>query len=313
MYSQDVFAVFTPCDHKNKASSAFRLPHNLRWLRPAVGGVADEPTINSREATPAEDPQSDDEVASATDRLVMTFTELLKMPLKRIQLGTSPTLCHILLGHRGTKGTSARQCDIKVDEDFRIWLHDYHSTHGTAVSYDGQNGRDVRKRETWILAFTPGTRKRFREITVHVGSLAAKVEFPNHETADPQYLANLRALVDRYRDTTSSKEVDTPVMEELGLDSRVTTQASSEAPTPGEKLIYYKDRRIGKGMYGEVYRLVRARDGKYLAAKTFSPPPNGTKRRLDESDPDWIRQIRKEFTVMSDNPHVSAIMTPCTT
>lgn len=69
--------VFTACDHKNKASSAFHLPHNSRWLRLAVGGVAEEPT---------------------TDRRVVTFTELFKRPLDGVQAGTNPAVCHILFG-----------------------------------------------------------------------------------------------------------------------------------------------------------------------------------------------------------------------
>lgn len=59
-------------------------------------GVAEEPTIDSREATPAEDAQSEDEEAGAVDRLVDTFKELEKL-LNGIQLGTS-TSSHILLG-----------------------------------------------------------------------------------------------------------------------------------------------------------------------------------------------------------------------
>jgi serine/threonine protein kinase len=67
--------------------------------------------------------------------------------------------------------------------------------------------------------------------------------------------------------------------------------------------VYYNDKSIGKGTFGEVHRAIRARDGKYFAAKTFIPPAN--KRKLDEVDPAWLTGIRREFAIMRDNPHVS--------
>ena len=118
MYGPDVFAVITAHDQKNKAGSAFELKHNSRWFCKATGGVALEPTINSRETTPAEDSQSDEEEeeeeeeeASAVDRLVVSFKKLLALDNLQsgLQLGTNPISSHVLLGHRGTKGISGRQ------------------------------------------------------------------------------------------------------------------------------------------------------------------------------------------------------------
>ena len=185
MYEHNVFAVLTASDQKNKASSAFKPPLNSRWFHGAVGGVAEEPTINSRNPTPAEDSQSDNNEPSAVDRLVVTFSELTNNPLNAIQAGTNPTSSHILLGHRGTKRVSARQYNIVVDDNLWIWLHDYHLTHGTEVGHNGQNQQEVRKNETWILAYAPGTQKIFEELSIHSGSLALKIEFPNYEAADP--------------------------------------------------------------------------------------------------------------------------------
>jgi hypothetical protein len=302
VYDHNVFAVLTACDQKNKASSAFKLPHNSRWFRKAVGGVAEKPTIDSRAVTPAEDAQSDDEGLGAVDRLVVTF-EGLENPLNGIQLGTNPISSHILLGHRGTKGISAKQCNITVDDDLRIWLHDYYSTHGTAVVCGGRDQKEVRRKETWILADEPGARNRFGEISIHISGLAINIEFPNQVTADSQYLENLRAFANRCKEAAKkSKEV--PAVEGLGLDSQPTTQAPSEVQTLGERLVYYRDKGIGKGAFGEVYRVIRARDGRSFAAKTFKPPAK--KRKLGENDPVWLANIRREFTLMKDNPHVSA-------
>ena len=305
IYDQNIFAVLTAYDQKNKASSAFKLPENSRWFRAAVGGVAEEPIIDCRETTPAEDSDSDDDEPNSVDRLVVTFGELMKNPLNAIQVGTNPVSSHILLGHRGTKGISARQYNIVVDDDLWIWLHDYHSTHGTAVSHDGQNHREVRRKETWILAYAPGTRNPFEEITIYSGSLAVKIGFPNHEAADVRYVENLRALLQRCKEAAAECKEEVPGVGALGLDSDPATQAPSQAPTPRERLIYYKDERVGKGAFGEVHRVIKARDGKYFATKTFNAPANKNKRKLDEVDPVWLMGIRRDFTLMEDNPHVS--------
>ncbi|KAK4981719.1 hypothetical protein LTR66_009760 [Elasticomyces elasticus] len=285
MYDYNVFAVLTACDSKNKASSAFKLPHNSRWFRKAIGGVAEEPTIESREATPAEDAQSEDEETGAVDRL----------------LGANPSSSHIFLGHRGTKGISAKQYNITVDDDLCIWLHDYHSTHGTAVGYNGQNQEEVRKKETWILAYEPGTWNRFGEISIHSGGLLINIEFPHHAVADARYVENLRAFVNECKEAAEKSKEEVPAVEGLGLDSAETTQAPSEAQTLGERLLYYNSKSIGKGTFGEVYMVIRARDGKYFAAKIIIGPAN--KRQLDEVDPVWLTGIRREFTLMKDNPN----------
>ena len=126
MYGLNVFAVLTAHDQKNKAGSAFELEHNAKWFRKARGGVATVPAINGREATPAEASQSEEDddndsdvEGSAVDRLVVTFDQLLALGnlQKGLQLGTNPTACHILLGHRGTKGISGKQVQqLRRDE-----------------------------------------------------------------------------------------------------------------------------------------------------------------------------------------------------
>ena len=65
------------------------------------------------------------------------------------QFGTRPSTSDVLLGHRGTKGISAKQCNLTIDDDEHcIWLHDYHSTHGTAVGYNGQKDNELRRNHT---------------------------------------------------------------------------------------------------------------------------------------------------------------------
>lgn len=305
MYDHNVFAVLTADDQRNKARSAFKLPENSRWFREAVGGVAEAPTINSREATPAEDTQSENE-AYAGDRLVITFDKLTDNLQNGIQAGTDPISSHILLGHRGTKGISAKQYSITVNDDLWIWLRDYDSAFGTAVSHNNQNQKEVRKKETWILAYQPGVPNRFGDITIYSGSLSIKIEFPNHEAANPRYVENLRAFAKRCKKAAEKSKEEVPVVERLGLDSEPTTQAPSDAQTPGARPVYYNDGSIGEGAFGEVHRAIRMSDGRFLAAKMFKKPSTN-KRKRNKAGPTWLTGIRREFSLMKDNPHVSPI------
>ena len=45
MDDPNVFAVLIPCDNKNRARTAFRLPENVNRFYKATGGIAEEPTI----------------------------------------------------------------------------------------------------------------------------------------------------------------------------------------------------------------------------------------------------------------------------
>lgn len=199
------------------------------------------------------------------------------------------------------------QCNITVDEALHIWLYDYESTHGTAVSQNGQNQTEVRKKETWILAYRLGSPDEFEARTIHCSSLAIRIEFPNHTAAPPRYVKNLRAFVQKCQEVAEKRKVEPSGVEALGLDSESATQAPSEAPTLRERLIYYKVADIGEGAFGRVHKVIKAQDGKVFAAKTFNPPLNRNKRRRDEPDPELLIRIRREFTLMRDNPHVRVL------
>jgi len=320
MYDHNVFAILTGCDGKDRANSAFRLPENSTWFRPSFGGVAVRPTIDSRQTTPAEDADSEEEELSVMDRLVVTFDELLKARNigNGVQLGTNVSSSHILLGHRGTKGVSAKQCNITVDDDLCIWLHDYRSGYGTAVGYSGQNQREVRKSETWILAYKPGEENPFGKITIHAGSLAIEVKFINHATGEPQYVEALRAFLRKCKDAGQECKENISTFGELGLSSEPSTGVPTETRTIYDTPMYFRDQLLGRGAFGEVHKIIRIRDGRVLAAKTFKPignvvqstrsraKPVNKKRTLEEMiDPAWLMGIRREFTLMKENPHVS--------
>ncbi|KAH8743550.1 kinase-like domain-containing protein [Diaporthe sp. PMI_573] len=305
MYEPNVFVVLKPRDGKNRAQSAFKLPHNARWFRRATGGVAEQATIGSRDVTPADSSEYEDEDEGIVDRLVVTFHEVMRLPnlSNGLQAGTNTATSHILLGHRGTKGISGQQYSITVDDDLCIWLHDYTSTHGTAVGYSGQNEKETHKKDTWILAYQPGKRNRFGDITINCGGLVTAVEFPNHtiQTPDPKYIEALKAFA------AECKNEVVPAVEGLDLDTQSSTQAPSEAHTISDRLVYYKEKKIGSGSFAQVYRLIRARDGKFVAAKIFTPPAGNNKRARDKAESTWLASIRREYTLIKDNPHPNVI------
>ncbi|KAK2591045.1 hypothetical protein QQS21_011277 [Conoideocrella luteorostrata] len=306
MYGPEVFLVLKPLDSSNRARSAFRLPQNAQWFRPGTGGVAEHASIGSRDVTPAFDLGLGDEIEETLDRLVVTFPELMRLQNLGggLQAGTNQTLSHILLGHRGTKGVSNQQYRIAVDHNLHIWLHDYTSTHGTAVGYGGQNVQEIRKKETWILAFEPSKEEdSLEKITIHCGGLVTDVKFPNHatKTPHPRYIEYLKAFA------AECKPEVVPVVGGLDLHSQATTQAPSEAHIISDRLIYFKEKQIGRGSFARVHRLISLRDGKVFAGKIFTPPASKNKRSLDSVESKWLAGIRREYTLIKEHPHPNVI------
>ena len=277
MYDYNVFAVLTAVDDGNNARSAFNLPQNARWLRKATGGVAEVPIIDSREPTPATDPSVKQEI-NAADRLVLTFDELLKDFPNGVQLGTNLRSSHVLLGHRGTPGVSARQYNIVVDGEFRIWLRDY-SKHEIAVGYAGQNETEFRKGETWILCLQLGNRNVFEDMKIHSEQLSIQIMFSNHEAADSRYVENLRKLFKKSNEAV-------PPVDGLGLDSNPATATPSQAQTLRGPSIYFEKTRIGSGAFGEVVRAIRTHDANYFVIMKFSLLVN--KKKLNYHYSTWI-------------------------
>jgi hypothetical protein len=62
------------------------------------------------------------------------------------------------------------------------------------------------------LSYRPGSEEKLGGITIHVGELAYKIKFPNHQAAHPEYIKNLRAFIKKCKDAA-------PPVEGLGLDS----------------------------------------------------------------------------------------------
>lgn len=301
MYGYNIFAVLTPCDEEDKARTAFALEENATWFHSAPGGIAEEPAIDSRAPTPAPPTPGDGGDGATTCSIILTLDKPLKNPLNGFQFGTN-THCDVLLGHRGTRGVSGHHAKMTIDDCLRVWLHD-HSTYGTAVGYNHQAENEIRTKDTWILAYEPGVCPPWNDVRVYIAGLAFKVDFPNHTAGHPQYVENLRAFVER-------SNAALPPVGGLELDNPLTAEPSRPR-TPGPRPIYYKDRLLGKGDFGEVHKVINTRDGMVYAAKTFFAPAEparlGKKRKHDEISTydKWLEGVRNEVSIMRDNCHVS--------
>lgn len=306
MSDPNVFAVLTPRDRNNLARAAFCLPENAdSYYRAAKGsaqGIAEEPTIDSRESTPAPGPSPEQTNYNSADRIVLRLDKPPRDPTKW-QFGTDPRVCDCLLGHRGTIGISSRQFCIVLTQLFWIELHDM-SRYGTCVSHDGQAEDVVFKDDKRLLSYEPGARKQWKEVIIYVpdaDGLAFKIEFPNHRVGGVEYRRKLQEFVDDSRRAL-------PPVDGLGLDSNPSTAPLSRQPrTPHKRPNYLDDKEIGRGEFASVIRVIDARDGQVYAAKKFKPPfwtrNDSKKRKLEQED--WLKGIRNEYMIMKANPHVS--------
>ncbi|KAI1112766.1 kinase-like domain-containing protein [Nemania sp. NC0429] len=284
MYEDNVFAVLTAYDRGGYASRAFQLPENRRWLK-----EKSEPR--------------------GVDRLVITFD--VKSPLHGIQFGRDPSSSDVFLGPQ--LAVSRSHYNIIVDEDLCIWLEDLHSTWGTAVGCSGQNQTNKRRWETWILAGPPGNGNPFGEITIHTDPLVVRIEFPNHAAASAKYVENLRAFSRECCNGLArrSRKRGDEMRDTLRLenDDRGRRFAAPVAMSLKDRPVYYRHKVIGHGRFGSVSGVIRMRDGKYFAAKTFRPQVQGTYGDPEPSKKDgntelwWVLELRRAFTIMKDNSH----------
>ena len=302
MADPNLFAVLTAYDNKNLARDAFGLPANIHCFRKAAEGIAEEPTIDSREPTPAPQPSPEARCESG-DRILLRLDKPPKDSKTGWKFGTDPRVSDVLLGHRGTSGISSSQFYITITEQFHVELHE-RSRYGTVVSYDGQAKNVILKDDKRLLSFEPGAQKQWKDIIVYVpdaNGLAFKIEFPSHRVGGSEYRENLRAFF-------KGCNTALPSVSGLGLDSNPPTAPPSRQPrTPCKLTVYFDDGEIGRGEYGLVRKYIDMRAGKFYAAKKFNSEvptrPSGKKRKLDEDG--WFEGIRNEVAIMKKNPHVS--------
>lgn len=253
MNSPNTFAILTPDDDIARARSAFRLPENADLFHEATGGVADEQTIDSREATPAPPFLTEGEAdggLETSDRIILTFDKAVKNTGRGFHFGANKVSSDVFLAHRGTKGTSGQQFHITFNKQGWISLHDDRSSYGSAVSYSREKQDEVRKKEIWVLSRGPGSRTPWKDVKIHAGGLAFKIEFPNWRAGRPEYRKNLQELFEQ-------SQMAPPSVDLLNFDSFPSTATPGQPQTPRQRPIYLDDKLIGKGKFGEVRRVIK--------------------------------------------------------
>ncbi|KAK0302851.1 hypothetical protein LTR82_017743 [Friedmanniomyces endolithicus] len=303
----DIFFCLTPDARPENARKIFGLQHNACWPQTSTTDIATEPTIGSRESTPAV------VLENHSDHLALTFSVLFalvkdgKLPSLKdgIRFGTDPNHCHVLLGHRGTPGISGQHYTISVNQDLSVWLCDYSSKHGTAVTCNKQNSGQRRRNERWILANPVGHPGPYSRIVIQAGRVYLSVDLPNHASADSKYRKNLQRLYAECQKAARDRDETTTIFDGLDLNSYPSTAAASGAITPDARPLYYSTAVLGKGEFGEVSLVVQARTGKHFAAKTFFN--HKKKRRAGERDEAWRRNIRREYDIAAQNLHSNIV------
>ena len=294
MTNAEHIATLIPVDRESYAERAFSRDDNKkRCLRP-TRGFNDDPTIGSREPTPAYALSPQDNLNhEGSHRLLLKFDQPPKDPSKGYAFGTNKEKCDVVLASRGVRGTSGVHFHISFDvinEKRRLVLRDS-STNGSAVSYNGQAGKEVRHHFTWILNLdkTDGQGVKtgtWKEIQVHVQGLIFKVEPATHETCEIKHNKMVMDFLEH------SRTADPP-LSGLSINSYTTEVAPSQSRTPGQRPVYLQEQKLGKGSFGRVDRVVNASTGAIYARKRFFEPLWGKNdwHRKRQSD-NWLANIR---------------------
>jgi len=303
MEDPNLIATLIPADKEKLTENAFCLENNEKRYLPPTRGIAEGPSISSREPTPAQEEPIDDYCKyDSTHRLQLTFDKAPKDASKGYSFGTNSKSCDVVLGSRGARGISGLHFCITFDVTFNgekhLILRDS-STNGMAVSYSGQAREEVRHHFTWILDLKKEEEKW--DVEVHIRGLRFKVELASHKTCQAEYDKEVDEFL---KDSRTAL----PPLDVLGIDSHTTTAQPSQPLTPRQLHIYIRERKLGSGSFGGVDKVIDVSTGALYARKEFYEPQwrNGKERKREQKE-DWLKGIRREIRIMRENPHVSMI------
>ena len=301
MEDPNLIAILIPADEYAYAENAFGHRDNQgRCLPPTTKTENDAPAISSREATPARELLNDEgHDDHKKHRIRLTFDEKPKDPMKGYAFGTDKQKCDVLLGPRGFRDISGVHFHITFDviRGERCLVLRDSSTNGTAVSYDGQAEKEVRRHFPWILNLKKRVGKW--EVKVHVRRLEFKVELASHEACKAEY-------EEKETEFLKLSQTADPPLGGLSIDSHTTEVAPSQSRTPGQRPVYIHEEPLGKGSFGQVDRVIDVSTGAIYAHKAFHEPlwAKHTERRRREKK-EWLDQIRREIRIVMEYPHVS--------
>lgn len=285
------------------AAKVFKDAHNERYWIPQchldtegaasqgstpVTNLGDEDSFEGREPI----------IEDFSDELRFTFDRKPRNIEQGFVFGSNPKICDVLIGNpRG--GVSGSHLRITFDNEDRLVLIDS-STHGTAVSYNGQarkekrnslssractKSRDRSNEFKWILFPT------IESIRVIIGEnieslpKAPIMEF-SVEVAEPQ----TKCGRERHEElkNTFLVELRTTIPFGFSIDNHSTTAGHTGLQSPTQRAkqrpIWIDGKEIGSGEFGTVYQAHDVSTGVAYAAKTFL-------RNGDNFQERWNREI----------------------
>ena len=282
------------------AMMAFKDSHNERYYVPQ--SPFEIVATASRGSTPATNTGDEDNTEGKgvskdfSDLLRFTFSQKPRNVERGFVFGSNPKSCDIVIGS-SKGGISGSHFRITFDDQDRLVLIDS-STHGTAVSYNGQARKDKRKSPpnrtcnksqdksndfTWILF--PEVKNKRVIIGENIESFpnAPVIEF-SMEIAEPK----TEYCIKRHGELKNAflDEMRTKIPFGLNIDSHLTTagQTGSHSPKLGAKQrpIWIDGEEIGSGEFGTVYQAFDVSTGEVYAAKTFLRKGNGFRERWNK-------------------------------
>lgn len=268
-----VFAVISAGDDSEETRAVIDHPRNMLW-RTSERRVSDGISYTE-----------------ISDSLVLMFDKIFRPPhnfhIESIKLGTASD-SHVTLGHKTSAWMNRQQCYIIVSPDLRIFVVDYMSYYGMAVTYDGaveDTPPKPSKTSQWIVADEPGSGQLLAGFTLHIGGAKLKLNFPNCEFETDRYIQKLKWLSEDHFDAA-------------GRQLRGPHLRPANYPCLGNGDQYYLCNVRKSKILTTVYDAVRAHDGKVVAIKEFTPPPGnpGIQCRAN---------IQREFRFLADVRHVS--------
>jgi hypothetical protein len=148
MKDLNLIATLIPTDKEKLTKNAFCLDHNKNRYLSSTQGIAEDPTISSREVTSVKEMLDDDHCKyDVTHRLQLIFDKKLKDPIKGYSFDISSRDCDILLRQRGSRDISELHFyiifDDTIDDEKHLTLRDS-SINETVVGYSDQATEKVR-------------------------------------------------------------------------------------------------------------------------------------------------------------------------
>ena len=280
--NQDPNLMFTLVARNERARQMWADPHNRSRYIPASfarGEVSDghgrSPTSTAEDPRTVHEQPSLEEKDDTEPKLQFRFNGWHKNFAKGFVLGSCNEACDALLGDPA--GDICSQMLVFTINRNHELIMNVTSDKETFVTFYRQR-EAKRTRFSWIFPLGQ------RAIRVKVAKV---LEF---DVVLPEYGINKKAFHKNCESWLSAASCGDQLAGNLDINSTVATGQASGTSTPCEPF-YLRGKRLGRGAYGAVYKVLRMPDGETFAAKRF--------RDLDyfREEADMLKMVSKTFHV----------------